>query len=476
MRIHNFILLALGASSLLLSCENLSQSSEDVIGEIRVQSVPRELYYRAHNDDFTVKVRPQGGEWIDLYEYKVKVDMDKPQEASMVTFDFSGKVDIMVKKNNGNVQSAQIRPLSKAIKHKLKDNILSFSLEKPENLSIEFDGNRLTNLHLFTNSLEENIPSPGDTNVVYFAPGFHKPENGAEFFIPSNSKVYLAPGAVLNGTLVCDKVENVEIFGRGLLWEPNRGVQISFSKSVRVSDIIIVDPRHYTLLGGQSEDITVKNIRSFSYQGWSDGIDMMSCNDVHISNVFMRNSDDCIAVYGPRWEYMGDSRNIVVENSTLWADIAHPINIGTHGYTADGVGNVLENLVFKNIDILEHDEDDPPYEGCMAICCGDLNLIRNILFDNVRVERVQEGRLFNVEVMYNEKYNTAPGKSVENIIFSNIQCNASDDLGPSIIKGLDAEHIVKDIQFKSVYINGKLLKSIDQFHTNEFISNIIFTK
>ena len=36
-------------------------------------------------------------------------------------------------------------------------------------------------------------------------------------------------------------------------------------------------------------------------------------------------------------------------------DVAHPINIGTHGDpTAPGGGVVIDNLSFENIDILTH--------------------------------------------------------------------------------------------------------------------------
>ena len=36
-----------------------------------------------HNDDYTVRVRVPGGEWKDLFEYNVQVDMDKVQDASI---------------------------------------------------------------------------------------------------------------------------------------------------------------------------------------------------------------------------------------------------------------------------------------------------------------------------------------------------------------------------------------------------------
>lgn len=40
-----------------------------------------------------------------------------------------------------------------------------------------------------------------------------------------------------------------------------------------------------------------------------------------------------MAIYAHRWDYYGDTRDIAVKNSTLWADVARPINVGTHGNT-----------------------------------------------------------------------------------------------------------------------------------------------
>ncbi len=188
-------------------------------------------------------------------------------------------------------------------------------------------------------------------------------KEGKCFRIPSNSTVYLEGGAVLKGCLNCDSVENVRILGHGMLLEPQQGISVAYSKNVLIDGITVINPRHYTVSGGQSLGIAIKNLKSFSYQGWSDGLDFMSCSDILIDDVFLRNSDDCLAFYTHRWNYYGDCRNVRVLNSTLWADIAHPINIGTHGNTETG-DEVLENMLFKNIDILEHDEDDRDYQGC----------------------------------------------------------------------------------------------------------------
>ena len=103
---------------------------------------PPEVMYQDHNNDFTVKVRTPGGQWQDLYEYDVKVDLHKPQDASMAYFDFAGKVEVSVRKNNGDVRSVRIRPTIYGIKPEVQGNTAYFWLTKPSKLSIEFDGDR----------------------------------------------------------------------------------------------------------------------------------------------------------------------------------------------------------------------------------------------------------------------------------------------------------------------------------------------
>jgi hypothetical protein len=64
---------------------------------LMIYDVPEKAIYTHHNDDFTVRVRLPGHDWRDLYEYNVRVDLDKPQDASMVTFDMAKAVEVSVK-------------------------------------------------------------------------------------------------------------------------------------------------------------------------------------------------------------------------------------------------------------------------------------------------------------------------------------------------------------------------------------------
>ncbi len=373
-----------------------------------------------HNDDYTVRVRVPGGDWKDLFEYNVQVDMDRVQDASMVQFDMGSPVEVMVKKNNGMIHEVDIRPQARKVQYVQNKNVITFTLDKPQYLSVEFNGDRLHNLHLFANPMETETYSEEEKGVMYFGPGVHRPKDlpNNQIRIPGNTTVYLAPGAVVKAKLLLDKVENVRIIGRGILDHPVRGIEIT-----------------------------------------------------DLDNVFMRNSDDCIALYNHRWNWWGGSDNITVQNTILWADIAHPINVGGHGDPNSPTGEIIENLVFRNIDILEHDEDDVPYQGCMAIDAGDRNRVKNILFEDIRVESIQEGRLFHINVRFNGKYDKQPGQSIDGVTFRNITYNGVGE-NPSLIKGLDKDRMVRDVIFENVVVNGKKMKDLNGFITNEYIERI----
>lgn len=442
--------------------------------QAQLQTYPASLHTGLpHNDDYTVRVRILGKEWQDLFEYKVQVDLDKPQDATMVQFDMGSPVEVMVKKNNGTVREVAIRPLNNKITYRQIQNAIFFTLDKPQYLSVEFNGDRLHNLHLFANPVEAETYDKEEKGVMYFGPGVHRPKDlpNDQIRVPGNTTVYLAPGAVLKAKLLVDKVENVRIIGRGILDHPVRGIEITDSKNVLIDGITVVNPEHYTVFGGGSADVTIRNLKSFSCKSWSDGIDMMCCRRVLVDNVFLRTGDDCIALYNHRWNWWGGASDITVQNSVLWADVAHPINVGGHGDPDSPSGEVIENLIFRNIDILEHDEDDPMYQGCMTVDCGDKNWVRNVLFENIRIENIQEGRLFYVKVRFNPKYDKQPGNGIENITFRNITYTGVGE-NPSLIQGLDKDRLVKNITFDHILINGERMKELDGITTNEFIKGV----
>jgi hypothetical protein len=432
----------------------------------------------ALNSDFTIKVRTPAGHWQEVATYLVKVDevtsSHTPQDSSLAYFDFDGTVDVSITFNRGNIQAARVRPLSFGIKHKVNGNTITFSLSEPRNLSVEVNGDIFHNLQLFANAIETNRPAFTDPNVIYFGPGIHQLDQNV-LNVPSGKTVYIAGGAVVRGQLVCNHVDNVRILGRGMVFEsesPVRarttnstnlvrsrggvergGVRIVNSTNVVVSGIVMV-PNGNTILVGESQNVTIGNIKSISCGGNYDGIDIFCSSNIVIEGVFMRNSDDCIAIYGHRRNFYGDVRNITVRNSTLWADVAHPILVGTHGDTPNP--DMLEDLQFSNLDVLDQMEPQIDYQGCMSLNAGDGNLIRNVRFENIRVEDFRRGQLVNLRVFYNRKYNTSPGRGIENVCFKNITYNGSHS-DHSVIAGYDDIRKVKNVVFENLVINGTLI-------------------
>lgn len=439
----------------------------------------------ALNSDFTVKVRLQDGVWHTLSSYLIKVDEVRDtrhyvENASMAIFDFTGKVEVAVTYNLGEVQTAKVRPLSYDIPFQIDGNTVTFTLEHPRNLSVEVNGDIFHNLHLFTGSPERTIPDKDNPEVIYFGPGIHTVKNG-ELRVPSGKTVYLAGGAVLMGRVLIENVHDVKLLGRGIIDHSIKGgIRIANSRDVYVEGIVATQ-----CATGGSENVTIRNVKSISYYGWGDGMNVFASNNVLFDGVFCRNSDDCTTVYGTRLGFEGGCRNITMQNSTLWADVAHPIFIGIHGNSK--APEVLEDLNYINIDILDHREKQVDYQGCMAINAGDNNLIRNVHFEDIRVENFRQGQLVNLRIFYNEKYCTAPGRGIENVLFKNISYTG-ENAELSIIEGYDEKRKVKNIRFENLKINGKLIddnmpdkprwyKTSDmaRIYVGPHVENIVFT-
>lgn len=407
------------------------------------------------NNDFTVKVRPEGkSKWVFVPTYLVKVDEVRGtthyvENASMATFDFSGKIEIAVTYNKEKIDSACVRPLSYDIPFTIVENTVQFSLENPANLSVEVNGDIFHNLHLFANPIDTFKVDKKNPDLIYFGPGIHRFENG-EFRIPSGKTVYVAGGAVMMGRMLIENVHDVKLLGRGII-DPSvkMGIRIANSRNVQVEGLVATQ-----CATGGSDSVTIRNVKVISYFGWGDGMNVFSSKNVLFDGVFCRNSDDCTTVYGTRLGFEGPSSNITMQNSTLWADVAHPIFIGIHGNAEKP--EILENLNYVNIDILDHKEKQLNYQGCMAINAGDENLIRNVRFENIRIENFRQGQLVNLRIFFNEKYCKAPGRGIENVLFKNISYTGNR-AEISVIEGYDAQRKVQNIRFENLRINGQII-------------------
>ena len=464
------------------------------------------------NNRYTVRVK-QGinSIWQNLFEYKTFVNSGEEKDhfsaSSFVHFDFSGKVEIEVTYNSFKpIKSVKIRPESKNIVYNQNGNKITFTLTEPQNLSFEINGDRYKNLHIFANPIAAIPPSSATTVTQMNAnlqtrPGinwvdtlWYKPLN--------NETIYIGGGEVFNGSIWLDGVDNVTITGRGVIdmtsyekqyvyplidsYDYLRGIDINNSTNVTIDGIVINDPQQMLMRIYESDTLTINNVKGFSRVRWGDGIHMVATNNVDIENCFLRTSDDAIAIYPARittWgTHDGNSRNISVKNTSLYADVAHAIEIGWHGLrnTTLPTRSVVENIHFEDIDILEHESYNPKYYGAISINCADNNYCQFISFKNINVENFTNGSLFNIEVEP-ASGNETDGYRIHNIEFDNLVYNHSDSTNDSEkhskISGLDRCRYIHGVSFKNLIINNNIITHESEYSKldiNEFAYDVTF--
>lgn len=454
-------------------------------------------------DDYEVFVQSRGSkEWMRVDTYMAKVNAADPSattrhrvsEISYAQFDFEGDVNVKVVCKKP-YHSVRIRPDYRGvIANAVNDTTVQFLLFQPENLSVEFDDDIAHNLLLFTSapvpSVDEarQIAKTSGRTFAYVAPGYYDEHNlsvllsqipgssdapthqsdetassaptpKAVVQLPAHTTVYLAPGCYINGTLAIEDTQDVQIVGRGIC-RPTQGYEgchVHRSKDIFIDGLTVC-----TLPIGGSNGVKLHDVRSISHPGWGDGLNVFASENIHYERIFCRNSDDCTTAYCTRKGFEGNCRHITMDDAILWADVAHPIFIGLHGNAVKSEalaahperGDTCAHLLYRNIDILGQAEAQTDYQGCLAINCGDNNLVYDVTFDNIRIEDIRWGSLVNMRVCFNSKYCAAPGRGIRDVTFNLIRYHGSDP-ELSILTGYDDQRPIEGVRFNNVWVNGR---------------------
>ena len=428
--------------------------------------------------DFEVKARTASGEWRSIDTYAFKVDRvanakHNVELTSVAKFEFDGKIEVQVKSLAQDIKSFKIRPNSYGIKAVQDGNTLTFKLDRPRYISVEINGNIYQNLQLFADNIIEK-PKVKKKNLMYF--------KGDSIHIPSGKTVFIDNGAVIKGWLSTYGSRDVKILGHGIVMPGHHeGIMVRYSKNV-----LIDGPLTTQLPIGGSDSITVKNTKVMSWYGWGDGFNIFASNNIHQEHLFARTSDDCSTIYCTRKRYHGGCSNITIKDFVMWADVAHPIMIGLHSETPED--EVIDNVLYDGIEILEHCENQIDYQGCIGINNGDNITVKNVTFQNFNIDNIRRGMLFNIRVCYNKKYCSAPGRGIQDITLRNIAYRGSaPNMG--IIAGYDQTRMVRNIRFENLTINGKQIsddmpgkprwyKTADManIYVNDHVEGLTFSK
>jgi polygalacturonase len=483
------------------------------------------------NGSYTVYVREVGESdaawrYLRSYDAMVHTEQDQniaPTHMSFVSFDadFAKNVEVKVTKTLGTVETVKIRPDSAGITAQKTNNVMTFTMTAAKKISLEVDGNIKENLFIFANEKEESLvdamqgktikylepgnhpvsefSTDGGNNFYYFKPGVHyinasAGDNGGVgtgyVYLDNNEQMHIPGGAYVYGAVQTTAKSNVVISGRGILSAGkfnhndigihHQEIIIKRSTSVNIQDIIILNADGWNIDFYLSNNLVAKNVKIISWMWGTDGINPLKSSDVHIDDCLIRNNDDVISPklapssLNNELDKNDDfkTRNVVVENSILWADRGRAIGFGPAGYnTTDSANRIMESVTFRNIDILRaqahlFDETSSltPYpqwsNGILSIVSNDDATIRNIVFDNIRIDALDNTQtsLINLWMEQTPTYGESDGKSISNIYFNDITLKGLQKRY-NIIQSIDASHFVSSVHFRNLNINDNCVTS-----------------
>jgi hypothetical protein len=412
-------------------------------------------------------------------DFKVKVN-DKEsfvydnRVAAYTIFDISGETTVEVQ-FFGKIYDVDIRPKSLNIIPRVSDGKVTFTLSKPCNLSVEINKNLKRPLFVFANPPVTGKPVKDDPRVRYFEGG--KVYHTGRITLKSNDIVYIESGAVVKGSLFLDSVQNVHIYGHGILdgacvYEKGeeRMIEINRCENITVEGILVNDSKHWTAPCNKSKNITYRNFKVVSGNDWDDGIDIVSSQHVLVDGCFIRTKDDCIALKAGVTYYTDffnqlPTKDVQVINSVLWnAEWGNGLEIGF-----ETRADTIRDVVFRNNDLI-HVEGP---EGTFTIHNGDRAVVMNVLYENIRVED-SRGILVDFKILDSQYSKDKEKGQIRDIVFRNISVEEEVPL-QSLFLGFSESHTIDHVMFENFRINGHPVTGIrDLRATLQFAKGISF--
>src|SRR5271166_1877543 len=385
-----------------------------------------------------------------------------------LSFDLKGKAKIAITAPSDDywAKGVEVQPWSLNIRPALKGRTITFILKHPVKLSITRPGDHLAGaemLFLFANPPENDAPKPTYAKIRYYAPGVHHENIDAH----TGDSIYLAPGAVIFGSLNIWQVQDVKVFGRGVIiydgpqdpdhdtgWkhQPNwHCIVMDNARNISISGITcVVRSRTWMIQMKDSRFITFDNVKVIGGSDGNanqDGMDWLGGGDTVVRDVFIRAADDVFAMQG-NWDGYSheamiapghDVTNITVENSVLSTSISNIVRAAW----PEKVFNST-NFTLRNSDVI--------HAGIGA--CGIPFALLDLWATNGATGHTSGYHFENLrlEDWYSLVQIEQPNPSVRDISFKNIWAIETPSLVPSTLLG-----DVDGITFDHVRLADKLV-------------------
>ena len=395
------------------------------------------------------------GDFKNIYQYTAAVNpppYNKFKEADYAIVTISGRTKLELQ-FDVEVKSVVIRPLSAEIQYSFTGNKVEIIIERSTNFSVEINDSIEDCVMIFADA-EKNYELDGYEDVIVFDEGIHNADTIE--IKKDNTAVIFKEGAYVNGHIKSCNVNNIGIFGNGVITMENYArvisnrdhlIYLENCRDVKIADVTLSDSCGWSCKINNCDNIEIDNIKIIGSRGNSDGIDICGSRNAYVHNCFTRVWDDSLVV---KAFDTGDVYNILFENCTLWCDMARPIEVGVE-LRAEYVNNV----VFRNIDII-HSMCGYPVLG---IHHGDRANVSDVIFEDIRVEDAPGAQLFDIRITDSVWNKDAVKGTISNIVFKNIsyigKTNCQKLLSNSRVEGFSDEACIDGVAIENITVCGK---------------------
>jgi hypothetical protein len=398
----------------------------------------------------------------------VQRPLDQTELAAFAYWDMSSAADVEIVSKR-TVEKVAVRPLSRRIKPGVDGNRITFRLSEPGSLVVEVNDFHEA-LHFFVNPPETDPVTPETPGVRYFGPGVH---HAGRIVLQSGETVCIAGGAVVHGVIYAKDAQDVRVQGRGILDASTipRGKERNLlcferCRNVSVSGIILRDPHVWAAKTTECEGVEFKNVKLIGCWRYnSDGFDFVDSRNVRVADCFVRSFDDSIVM-----KSMGhggaDIHGITVEDCVVWTDWGVSL-----GITYETRTERIRDIVFRNCDVLHN----MACRGALTINPSDRAEIRDVLFEDIRVEDARSG-LVELVVEQTEFGKDEKRGRIRGVRFKDIAV-VDGPFPYSILRGFDPDHRVEDVSFENLRIHGKLISSAEagDFRVGPHVRDVRFS-
>lgn len=270
-----------------------------------------------------------------------------------------------------------------------------------------------------------------------------------------------------NSMIWGENLENITITGKGTIngnnyvvrnnknggGDANKLIAMKLCNNITIEGITLKLGGHFAIILNGCNGVNINNATIHTQH---DGIDLMACSNVTISNCEiesiryengkMAGGDDAIGIKSDYFlGYALPCENITVTNCFLSSG-CNAIQFGS-----ETVGDI-KNVKVTNC-VIEHAD-----KAGLGITCNDGSNIENLVFRNITMTKIANP-FFMLITNRGRAANNPEVGSIKNVMFENIKCSdvygyIKDRVFTSMISGLPG-HNIENVEFKNIEMTLK---------------------